>query len=125
MLKSISLLSALAAIAFGINGCGGSSSVSGAVVAVPTPVMSSITPNPAARGTSITITGQNFKGVNSTAVFNGATQATTTATSGGTTSISILVLPVLPAGQYSVTVETTDGQGDISAQSNAITVTLT
>ena len=110
-----------------LAGCGGASGLLGSTLTTPT--ITSIT-NPAVRGQTITITGANLNGVNTTAYFNssstGVTLQTISASSGGTSSVVVSVPTQMTAGTYNVIVTTSDGTGDglTSAASNSVTITV-
>jgi hypothetical protein len=120
VLKSILLLFCLAAMVFGLNGCGGGlGSAAGALLG--NPVILAISPNPAVRGQTITITGTNLNGTLTTAWFNGTSS---NASSGGSSSVVVVVPTTISAGTYNVYVITTDGNGNYSTQSNAVTLSI-
>ena len=106
-----------------LAGCGGTTSGTPSFLA--TPSISSITPNPVTRGSTVTINGTNLNGTLTTAYFvTGATLTPSTASSGSTTSVTVTVPSSIAAGTYNVYVLVSDGLGDTSPQSNAVTVTL-
>ena len=110
----------LGVLAIALSGCGGTSSLNGILT---TPVITAITPNPVTHGQTITITGTSLNGTLTTATFSGNVSATSTASAGSTTSVTVVVPSTIsyPA-TYSVTVTTSDGQGDVSSASNAVTL---
>jgi hypothetical protein len=106
-----------------MSGCGGTSNSLGQLTGNPS--ISSITPNPVAPGATITIAGANLNGTLTTAYFQGANTAQSTASSGSTTSVTVTVPTSLPAGSYSVYVITTDTSGDVSSPSASVTISVT
>lgn len=105
-----------------LTGCGGAGGLLGLTV----PVITGITPIPVTRGNSVTITGLNLNGTLTTAYYanvnTGGVVATISASSGGTTSVVVSVPAT--AGPYSVYVTTSDGSGNTSGVSNAVTITV-
>jgi uncharacterized lipoprotein YajG len=108
--------------ALGLLGCGGTS---GSSLFLSTPVISAISPNPVARGATITISGSELNGTQTTATFSGAKSAVSAASSGNSTSVIVSVPTTLDAGTYNVTVTTTDSLGDSFGPSNTVTIQLT
>ena len=118
------LLLMLAVMALCLVGCGGTLGGTATGVLTGTPVILAVTPNPAVRGSTITITGTNLNGTNTTAYFSGLTSVSSTASSGGSSSIVVTVPSGIPAGTYTLYLITTDGQGNYSSQSNSVTIQL-
>ena len=105
-----------------LAGCGGAA---GGLLGLTAPVITGVT-NPVARGNSATITGLNLNGTLTTAYYanpnTGGVIATIGASSGNT--ISVVVSVPANAGTYNVYVTTSDGSGNTSSASNAVSITV-
>ena len=115
------LMIAVAVVCMTASGCGGTGTTLG------TPVITGISPSSVARGSSITITGSNLNGTYTTATFvlstTGATYSAT-ASSGTTSSVSVVVPTTIPTGTFNVDVATTDSSGDQSSASNTVSIVV-
>jgi len=105
-----------------VFGCGGATSSGTGVLAV-TPAITAISGGAAPSGT-ITITGTNLSGAYTNVIFSGPVDASTTANSGGTTSITAIVPSQLTPGTYNVSVVDSDANGDVSSASNSIQLSV-